>query len=858
MSAPAIAPAFGEADLGNCDREPIHIPGSIQPHGLLLVLHPETFDVLQAAGDGRLLGAAAPVAIPPGHAAAALLPAAVLAEIADLPAEPVPTTGRALEVSLPDGRRLDVVAHRSEAGLLVEIEPLEGAAATARPSSLPIVQTMLARLGQGGTAAAFCQAAAEEVRRVTGFDRVMVYRFLPDDSGEVIAEARHPDTGSYLGLRYPASDVPRQARALYLRHWLRIIPDAAYTPAPLVPPVSPLTGRPTDLSCCALRAVSPLHLEYLAAMGVGASMSLSIVREGRLWGLIACHHRTPRRLPVALRGACELFAQLFSMRLQACEEAEEIARAARMRRVQEGLVQVMAREEDLALGLIRQRPNLLDFIACDGVAVLIEGRYAALGQVPEEADVRALASGLGATARHHVLALDRLADAWPAAAGFADVATGALLLSVTRDPRDCVIWFRAEALREVTWAGNPHKPVEVTDGGARLGPRRSFAAWRETVRGRSRPWTAAECDAADSLRVVLLEVVVRRLDQVAQERQRAKDRQDLLLAELDHRVKNTLANIQALVRHASRATPGAEGFVADLNGRLRAMAKAHSLLSRSRWEGAGLRSLVEEELNPHLGEDAGTERVTLDGPDLRLRPKAALAVSLALHEVVVNAVRHGALSVPGGRVRLGWRIEGASLVLDWREEGGPPVSPPDRRGFGTLMIERSLAYEVGGRSRLDFAPQGLRWRAEMPLAQVTEAGVAPVGAARPSARPGLRRRRVLVVEDSALVAMELETALRAEGAEVIGPHARIEDALAAIAVRRPNAAVLDIDLDGVAVFPLADALAARGVPMLFTTGYEPGLVLPPRFAGAPTLTKPYRGEEAAAAVVALLAEPARR
>ena len=854
MTAPAAVPGFGATDLTNCDREPIHIPGAIQPHGLLLVLHPATLEVLQAAGDGGLLGADAPGRIAPGLPAGSLLPAAVLHEIAELTGDAAPTAGRALEAPLPDGRRLDIVAHRSEAGLLVEIEPLEGVAAAVRPSSLPIVQTMLARLGQGGTPPAFCQAAAEEVRRVTGFDRVMVYRFLPDDSGEVIAEARDPDIASYLGLRYPASDVPAQARALYLRHWLRIIPDAAYVPAPLVPPVSPLTGQPTDLSCCALRAVSPLHLDYLAAMGVRASMSLSIVREGRLWGLIACHHGAPRRLPVALRGACELFAQLFSMRLEACEEAEEIARAARMRRVQEGLVHVMAREEDLALGLIRQRPNLLDFIACDGVAVLIEGRYAALGLVPEEAEVRALAAGLTATARHHVLALDRVAEAWPAAAGFADVATGALLLSVTRDPRDCVIWFRAEALREVTWAGNPHKPVEVTEGGARLGPRRSFAAWRETVRGRSRPWTAAECDAADSLRVALLEVVVRRLDQLAQERQRAKDRQDLLLAELDHRVKNTLANIQALVRHASRATPGAEGFVADLNGRLRAMAKAHSLLSLSRWDGAGLRSLVEEELNPHLGEEAGAARVMLDGPDIRLRPKAALAVSLALHEVVVNAARHGALSVPGGRVRLAWRIEGAGLVLDWREEGGPAVVPPARRGFGTLIIERSLAYEVGGRSRLDFAPAGLAWRADLPLAQVTEAGVAPSGPGVPAALPGLRRRGVLVVEDSALVAMELETALRAAGAEVIGPHARIEDALVAIAARQPDAALLDVDLDGVAVFPLADVLASRDVPMLFTTGYEPGLVLPPRFAGAATLAKPYRGEEAVAALAALLAE----
>ncbi|PWS36748.1 hypothetical protein DFH01_16595 [Falsiroseomonas bella] len=849
-------PAFGEADLSNCDREPIHIPGSVQPHGLLLVLHPESLEVLQAAGDGGLLGAgAAPAA---GQAAADLLPAAVLAEIASLPEEPAPTAGRALEAALPGGGVLDIVAHRTPAGIILEIEPLEGAGGAVRPGPLPVVLSMIARLGEAGTLGAFCQAAADEVRRVTGFDRVMVYRFAPDDSGEVIAEARDAGIGAYLGLHYPASDVPRQARELYVQNWLRIIPDARYVPAPLVPPVSPLTGRPTDLSCCALRSVSPLHLDYLANMGVRASMSLSIVQGGRLWGLIACHHRTPHRVPVAIRGACELFARMFSLQIEAKQRAEDHAHAERMHRVHEGLVRVMAREDNLALGLIRQRPNLLDFMDSAGVALLIEGNYAALGRVPEEEQVRAFAAWAGSRAEDGVLVLDSLAEAFPPARGFAAVAAGALVLSLTRDPRDCIIWFRPEVVQTVTWAGNPNKPVEVTGGGARVAPRRSFAAWRETVRGRCRPWRAIEVEAAQALRVSLLEVVLRRMDEVARERAEARQRQDLLLAELDHRVKNTLANIQALVRHSSRNAGSVGGFVTDLHGRLRAMAKAHSLLSRSRWEGAGLRSLVEEELHPHLGAEGGMPRIGIVGPDIRLRPKAALAVSLALHELATNAVKHGALSVPAGRVQVSWRVAEGKLLLEWRESGGPPVAAPGHRGFGSMMIERSLAYEVGGTTKLDFRPEGILFHVEMPLRHVAEAGVAPDGpGAGQDAAPALRGLRVLVVEDSALVAMELETALRAQGAEVIGPVARIEEAAAAILPVPPDAALLDIDLDGVAVFPLADALAAAGVPFVFTTGYEARLVLPPRFAGRPVLAKPYRGEDAAAALAALRPAGAR-
>lgn len=848
-AATAIVPAFGEVDLTNCDREPIRIPGSVQPHGLLLILHPETLDVLQYGGDSGLL----PVAPRPGAKLSALLPAPAVAELAAL-LDAAPLSERvAIEAALPDGHPIDLVAHRAEAGILLEIERLAAPSATRR-GPLPVVQAMVARVQQAATLRGFWQAATDEVRRVTGFDRVMLYRFLPDGSGAVVAEARDPGIGSYLDLHYPASDIPKQARELYQRTWLRLIPDARYTPAPLRPALSPLTGGPADLSLCALRSVSPLHLEYLQNMGVRASMSLSVVRGGQLWGLIACHHRAPRHLPLATRDACEAFAQIFSLQLEAKEQAEDFAYAARLRSVHEGLVQVMAREEDLAFGLIKHRPNLLDFIASEGVALLIDGQYSAIGRVPEEAAVRALVAWMSETAGDGVVAFDRLPELWPPARDFAEVASGVLALSVSRDPRDCILWFRPEVLQAVTWAGNPNKPVEVSPEGARLTPRRSFEAWREMVRGRSHPWKAAEIDAAQALRVSLLEVVLRRMDEVAQERAMAKDRQDLLLAELDHRVKNTLANIQALVRHSSGGAATLEDFVGDLHRRLRSMAAAHSLLSRARWEGAELRSLVEQELGPHLDGQSGPARVAIAGPAVRLRPKAALAISLALHELTTNAAKYGALSAPGGMVHIAWGMSGGKLLLDWQERGGPPVSAPTRRGFGLLVIERSLAYEVNGRSRLDFAPAGVAFHVEMPLRQVTESS-AVLAAQPPPAPPApLRGVRVLVVEDAALVALELETALRVEGAEVVGPVARLEDALAVVKARLPDAALLDIDLDGVTVFPLADALAEAGVPFLLTTGYEPGLVLPARFAAVPVLAKPYRGEEATAALRGLLAK----
>ncbi|MBK1658812.1 HWE histidine kinase domain-containing protein [Paracraurococcus ruber] len=843
-------PAFGEADLTNCDREPIHIPGSIQPHGMLLILHPDSLVVLQAAGDpAALLGwTGAPVV---GSRLHDLLPAEVVGALGrlldSLPG--LPRSRASLEAVLPGGQRADLILHRAAAGLMLEIEPLPGDLPSVRPSPLPLVQAMLARVAAAPSLREACQAATEEVRRVTGFDRVMVYRFLPDGSGAVIAEARAEDLGSFLDLHYPASDVPQQARQLYLDNWVRLIPDAAYVPRPIEPALSPLTGEPPDLSFCGLRSVSPLHLEYLANMGVRASMSLSLVRNGRLWGLIACHHRTPWQLPFVQRAACEVFAQMVSLQFEAQEQSEDFAERERQQRVHEGLLRVMAQEGDLAQGLIRHRPNLLDFVRSDGVALLIEGSYAAIGRTPEEAEVRALAGVLAGLAEDGVAATDSLPALFPPAAAHAAVASGVLMLVVSRDPRDCILWFRPEVPQTVTWAGNPNKPVELAPDGPRLTPRRSFEAWRETVRGRSHPWRAVELEAARTFRVSLLEVVLRRLDEVARERAKARERQDFLMAELDHRVKNTLANIQALVRHSSGGAATVDGFVQEL-GRLQAMAQAHSLLARSRWEGAGLHALVEEELRAFRGAGAAPDaRIAVEGPDLRLKPKAALALSLALHELATNAAKYGALSVPDGQLRIAWRPDGERIRLDWTETGGPRVVPPARRGFGSTVIERGLAYEVGGVVALEFDPAGLRCRVDMPLRQVVDAGAllpAFARSVRAAATPGvrLRGRRVLVVEDSALVAMELESALAAEGVELLGPAATLAEARALLRADPPDAALLDVELDGEQVFPIADLLAEQGVPLAFATGYEAGAVLPARFVGARVLVKPFRGEEA--------------
>ena len=712
-----LAPARRISNLTDCDREPIHIPGSIQPHGVLLAVDPASLKVVQIAGDTRRLLGVDPGDLL-GHGVEALVTQAELESLKTLAAQEVtiPRSVFAFEMKVQHrGETLDATVHQSGGALVVELEPC-----LARPplNPLSLVQGMVTRVHKAPDLAGFLQAITDEVRSATGFDRVMVYQFLPDESGAVIAEAKHQDLEPLLGLRYPASDIPKQARDLYLLNRMRIIPDADYTPAALTPALNPITGKPLDLSFSVLRSVSPLHLEYLANMGVDASMSSSVVIGGRLWGLIACHHRVPRYVSHAVRSACELFAQMVSLQLGEKLLSEVQAERFRMKKVHAELVEAMVGQEDFGETLVNARPNLLDYIPAEGVAVWWEGKVTRHGPTPTDEQLSLLVEWLNTSVPEGVFLTDCLASQFAPARHYTGVASGLLALSVSRTPRDYILWFRPEVSRTVTWAGNPAKPVDVTGDGLRINPRKSFAAWKEIVREHSRPWGEPAADAAQALRLSILDVVLRHQDKVMREREEARRHQDFLMAELDHRVKNTLATIQALVKYTSSGAESLEEFAQKVQERVHAMARTHSLLTHSRWEGVNLQTVVAEQFEPF------GERVSAAGPNLALRPKAALSISLAFHELMTNAAKYGALSVASGRVVISWEVKsgdgGRGLHFRWKEQGGPPVAPPVHMGFGRMLLERSLAYDIEGEVTLDFRAEGLACEAFIPCEHIVE------------------------------------------------------------------------------------------------------------------------------------------
>jgi light-regulated signal transduction histidine kinase (bacteriophytochrome) len=373
----------------------------------------------------------------------------------------------------------------------------------------------------------------------------MVYRFDEDGHGMVVAEARQEQLDPYLGLHYPASDIPRQARLLYLRNWLRIIPDARYTPAAILPANRPDAGTPLDLSLSVLRSVSPIHLEYLANLGVRASMSISLSVRERLWGLISCcNHSGALHVPFALRSACEVLGRLTSLQIAALEEqAAGMARSAR--RPTHARLALAMRDGgsgEVLKCLIEQPAELLELVDAGGAAAVDQEGTSTCGRTPDAALLRASVAWLDANVEDAVFATDALSRHLPEAAAAKDVAAGLLSFVLPGEPRRRLLWFRPEVISTVPWGGNPNKPVEPKpQAGQRLHPRRSFELWKEEVRLRSRGWSASDLEAAEELRRAAVEVdLVRQLER----EQRAVRARDDLVAVVSHDLKNPLGVIQ--------------------------------------------------------------------------------------------------------------------------------------------------------------------------------------------------------------------------------------------------------------------------------------------------------------------------
>ncbi len=649
-------------DLHFCDREPIRVPGAIQPHGRMLVLDGTT-QALQAWSANW--ADIAPIAL-------SVLDAQLLGD--------TPADGSSVQVGVMDlaGRRHVCWAHRNATQLIVECEPQ---AEVLRPEApiYGLARDFLPRLQAAGTVQAVVDLAAQELQRLTGFGRTLVYRFDAEGHGEVLGEALMPGYESYLGLHFPASDIPQQARALYLSNRFRLIPDANYQAVPLLAaPDGPAPGE-IDLSQAFLRSVSPVHLEYMRNMGTLASMSVSIVVDGRLWGLVSCHHHEPRLLESSVRAACSHLGQLLSMQIEAKQANAEVEARLDLRQLTLQLVAHLA-DSDASLRRILEEPAvLLRMARASGAAVVLDEQAWTTGETPPPPALLELAgwiAGLGS----EVYQSDELAAHYAPAAGWQGTAAGVLAISISQVHRHVILWFRPEVVQTVTWAGDPRKSPQP-DAGGRIHPRLSFQRWAQQIGGRCLPWSGAEVSAAGELRQALIGIVLRRAEElaaIANELGRVNKELEAFSYTVSHDLRAPMRHIAGYVdlvmdtegaalseraHRYMRHVKSAAAFAGQLVDALLDFSRmGRTALKLKRVETAGLVQGLARELSRHEPGRRIEWRIAPDLPELTADP---LLLQVAVRNLMGNAVKYSRDRDPAViTVRALRRPEGEGLEVE--------------------------------------------------------------------------------------------------------------------------------------------------------------------------------------------------
>ncbi|MBK5374699.1 GAF domain-containing protein [Pseudomonas sp. TH43] len=535
--------AFEEL-LANCADEPIRFPGAIQPHGLLLTLSEPALTIIQVSANVETLLGREPESLI-GQPLEQLIGAAEAAQVREALLQPALSDTPPLLFRL-NGSAFEGLLHRHQGVLILELEIHVD---NFQPRNVAGNQTHLGRMLQRLQAATTLQAlydiSVKEIQAMTGYDRVLIYRFEEEGHGQVIAEASDPSMEVFNGLFFPASDIPEQARELYRTNWLRIIPNADYQPVPLVPKLRPDTQTPLDLSFATLRSVSPIHCQYMKNMGVLSSMSISLLKGDKLWGLISCGNRQPLHVPHELRAACQTIGQVLSLQISAMEALE-------ISRQREEKVEALAllnqamidSPQNVFDGLANQPQVLMALTNAGGIAIIEDNQLHRYGNCPEPAQIRALHkwlqdSGEPVFASHH------LASVYPPAEHYQQVASGVLAMSLPKPVDNGVLWFRPEVKENINWSGDPRKPLDLenSDAGLRLRPRTSFEIWKVEMAGISTKWSHGDLFAANDLRRSALENDLARQVRREQEAVRARDE---LVAVVSHDLRNPMTVISML------------------------------------------------------------------------------------------------------------------------------------------------------------------------------------------------------------------------------------------------------------------------------------------------------------------------
>lgn len=824
-------------DLTNCDREPIHLLGHTQGFGCFIALRFDWIIAYSSANTNDYFGADSDDVI-----ASPLKNWIDPQTLHDIRSAYQASTitgrnerlfSRAIEAT---GVPVDISIHHNGTFIIIEFEKITDD----RVPEDSFVRSMLSQFHRYSDSQELINSTAQYIQFLTGYDRVMVYQFLPDGAGEVIAEAKNENIDSFFGLRYPASDIPKQARALYLKNLLRVIHDVDSEPVPILPEAEDAEDS-IDLSFSTLRAVSPIHIEYLKNMGVKASMSVSLIINGKLWGLIACHHYSPLIPSYFVRTELELFAEVFSLELSSRLMREREDESNRVRNVHNQVMASIGSEGSL-LGLLeKQFDTMRALIQCDGIGAVIDEDYRTAGTALSADWVHQLTRYLNRQASSEVITVDSLEKVLKNYDTSSDKIAGVLAIPVSKSPRDYLLFFRMAQTQTVNWAGNPEKPVSFGPNGSRLIPRSSFALWQQTHDDRCEHWSDVDVRSGDSLRVTLLEVIIRHFQERSELQSRASRKHEVLISELNHRVRNILNLVNAIVMQTEQADRDLEDFVRILSGRMMALASAHDQLTASHWNDVSFRQLLETEIQAYAHQG---NTIKFEGPDVALKPDATTPVVLAIHELFTNAAKYGALSnsQTKGLVTIEWEVDKQrGMGIHWRESGGPPVAAPKREGFGMILIRNTIPHELDGNVDIEFAPTGVEANIRIPARYLSDSSLSDEGVIKDNTTENrliCLPKRVLVVEDSLVIALDIQKKLKAIGVSEVSVAGNLSTAEQQLKEKQPDLLISDVHLGKETTFEFVQKAVTLGIPSIVVTGYGDALPLPESLKNIPLLTKP--------------------
>ena len=865
--------------LSNCAQEPIHIPGRVQGFGSLLVCRGNDSTVVGFSENVREITGMDPPKM--GEALTQWMSSRELYhEIRGAMGLPTIATQRErLGIFDLDGRSIDAAIHRCDDRWVIEMEPDRRAGG--RPdASVSQVRAMLGGLQRQRDNIAFIQSACEVLRRTTGFDRVLGYQFMENGDGNVVAESLGPAMSPYLGLRYPASDIPRQVRDAMLKMPFRCIadidlPQHAVRLADGEPPI--------DLTLSHCRGVSPIHLEYLRNMGVRSTLNLAIIRQGELWGLFAFHHDRPRTVPPHLRSICELFGQFFSLELQQQLDRSSMTMRSRAASLQRHLRGDDQDRQSLVEAISPMTDELMRLLDADGLFVSDGDQRVAVGNQPSAAVLeRMCGDSFGevitseSLRQHPSFAMEASPDEEVEGTELKgteikgseidggdanrdidwddETIAGALVIPLDHHARQTLIAFRMEVVQEVRWAGAPDKRIEFGPNGPRLHPRASFDEYIESVRGRSRPWHSSQIAAATELRGALLDRVIRHSSLATQQWRRQQEYQELLISELNHRVKNVLALVRSIARQTRTDTKSLAQYAESFEQRITALATAHDLVGGTGSQWVPLREILEIELRPYRSLQT---RIELDGSSISLKSDIAPVMALVVHELATNAAKYGALSHPDSSLNVRWREQLDGVELVWKETLSSRNLVAGDSGFGLSLVRRAIPHECGGQAQIVFRPDGFEGRFWLP-SRVLQTDASPSAESSDPAEiqsdPQLAVQHALVVEDGVVLSIEMESMLRELGVANVHCAGELEQAQRYVESQRFDLAVLDINLAGHPVFEVAEALRRQNVPIIFVSGCEDQYEMPTSLLKIPALTKPIDKSRLAEALRRLLSE----